>query len=81
MTYPNPTVNLLNVLYRLEKPSDVTIDVVDIQGKMVQNLFSGTQINGEMNHDFDVSELAAGVYLLQVKVGEKVATQKFVKEN
>ena len=81
VTYPNPTVNLLNVLYRLEKPSDVTIDVVDIQGKMVQNLFSGTQINGEMNHDFDVSELAAGVYLLQVKVGEKVATQKFVKEN
>jgi Secretion system C-terminal sorting domain len=81
VTYPNPTVNYMNVLYRLEKPSDVSIDVVDIQGKMVQKLFTGTQINGEMNHDFDVSQLSAGTYLLQVKVGEKVATQKFVKEN
>jgi hypothetical protein len=81
VTYPNPTVNYMNVLYRLEKPSDVSVDVMDIQGKMVQKLFSATQVNGEMNHDFDVSQLSAGVYLLQVKVGEKIATQKFVKEN
>jgi hypothetical protein len=54
---------------------------MDIQGKMVQKLFTGIQINGEMNHDFDVSQLSAGIYFLQVKVGEKVATQKFVKEN
>jgi hypothetical protein len=79
VTYPNPTVNFLNVLYRSEKTENTTVKVTDILGKTVLVLFSG-QTNGEMNQNFDVSSLSAGSYFLQVTTGEKTASEKFIKE-
>lgn len=79
VTYPNPVVNLMNVLYRVENQADVTIDVTDIQGRVVQKLYNAKGIAGEMSHDFDVSQLTNGTYFLNLKIGDKVVTEQFAK--
>ena len=77
-TYPNPVVNFVNVLYRLEKETPVQIAVVNIKGEQVSLLYKGND-SGEMNHNFDVSDLPKGAYFITLKVGDKVTSQAFMK--
>ena len=79
VTYPNPATTAINVLYRIENQAKINIHVTNIEGKIVAQLFDGEGV-GEMNHTFDVSGLSTGTYLMQVKIGDKIATEKFVKE-
>ncbi len=79
VTYPNPATTAINVLYRIDNQSKININLTNIEGKIVSKLFDGEGV-GEMNHTFDVSGLSAGTYLMQVRIGDKIATEKFVKE-
>jgi hypothetical protein len=79
VTYPNPATTAINVLYRIENQSKININLTNIEGKVVSNLFDG-EGSGEMNHTFDVNALATGTYFIQVKIGDKIATEKFIKE-
>jgi hypothetical protein len=68
--YPNPTQTTLNI------SSKTTIDkiiVTDLTGKKVldQNQ-NTTQVN--------VQNLAKGIYILEVYMGEDKETRKFIKE-
>ena len=77
-TYPNPVVNFVNVLYRLEKETPVQVAVVNVKGEQVSMLFRGNA-SGEMNHNFDVSDLPKGAYFITLKVGDKITSQSFMK--
>jgi hypothetical protein len=79
-TYPNPVDNRLNVLYSLEKTSDVEINLVSINGSIEKKLFSQKSLNGQMNHDFSIQDTPAGSYLLQVKIGTEIAYKPLVKK-
>jgi hypothetical protein len=79
-TYPNPVVNLINVLYRLEKETAVQVSVVNVKGERILELYKGNAL-GEMNHDFDVSNLPQGSYFITLKVGDKITSQPFMKMN
>ncbi len=79
VTYPNPVTNYVNVLYRIENTSTVNVSVTNIEGKKMLQLYDGQGV-GEMNHHFDVNALAAGTYFMQINIGGKIATEKFVKQ-
>jgi hypothetical protein len=74
--YPNPTVNVINVAYNLNAASNVTIDVLNIVGARVMNLDLGTQSAGEQRTQLDLSVLEAGMYLVNVTVGDRVVTSR-----
>ncbi len=70
--YPNPVGSNLNV----SLPTDVTADsmaIIDIAGRTVRTITSGFET-------INVSDLAPGHYLLQVKSGNEVAVKKFIKK-
>ena len=73
--YPNPTSNNLN--FKLENNNDnATIKIISITGQVVfekQNL-SGTDFN------FDVSNLNAGMYIVQITDSGKTLNSKFIKQ-
>ncbi len=79
-TYPNPVVNFVNVLYRLEKETKVQVSVANVKGERILNLYEGNDL-GEINHNFDVSNLPQGAYFITLKVGDKVTSQAFMKAN
>lgn len=74
--YPNPVTDRINIEFYLTEPSDVTISVIDIVGKVVSQINPG-QINaGPQKFNVDANQLKPGVYMLQVKAGNTVHTEK-----
>lgn len=74
--YPNPAVNVINVVYNLTSASNVTLDVMNIVGARVMSMDLGTQSAGEQRTQLDLSALEAGMYLVNVTVGDRVVTSR-----
>ncbi len=72
--YPNPASNQLTISSgQLANGKVVTVTVYDVLGKtQLQEKTTATT--------FDISALAAGIYMLQVQQGDKAFYGKFVKE-
>jgi len=70
--YPNPADDRLMVL----TPQDSKIDLVDLYGVTLQQRVS----NANQTLEFDVQNLAGGLYLLKVNMNGKMAVKKFVKK-
>lgn len=67
--YPNPANSIVNIQMNQEI---VTLSVVDVSGRVtIIRPLSGTS--------FDVSNLANGVYFIEIKTAEGVFREKFIK--
>lgn len=71
VVYPNPTSTDLNIDLTLDTPSEISINLMDISGRtvMTRNI-QGKQ--SELTQKLNVSDLQSGMYLLQIKAGEKL---------
>ncbi len=76
--YPNPTSDQLNVRFDIKYPSPIAITLMSIDGKHTTELFAGEEAKGQVDKSFDISQLAKGVYLLNIKTTEGNATQKIM---
>ena len=75
--YPNPVDDELNISFGVNSAQDVTIQIQDLMGKVTQRNF--IQANEGSNLVFvNTSELAAGLYFLQIQVGGAYKTIQFV---
>lgn len=73
---PNPIVSgtAASVNYTLNQASEVKIAVYDMTGRLVSEVFSGQELNGEHSHQLP-SNLAKGQYTLQVSTGQYIQSQ------
>ncbi len=69
---PNPAMDVLTI------SSDVNIDSIAIYSVLGQ-LVQQSELN-DTNVQIDVSALRSGLYILQLKSGEKVSSKRFVKQ-
>lgn len=74
--FPNPTSDQLNIAFDVKYPSPISIALTTIDGKETTVLFSGDEAKGEVEKSFDISNLAKGIYLLNIQTTEGSATQK-----
>ncbi len=77
--YPNPTSHLLNVDFSTEKSENITFTIIDITGKII----FAKQVNhagGNLNHQFNVSDLANGFYFLRIDTQNGKTIRKFIVE-
>lgn len=75
--FPNPSTEDFTLNYTLANPVNVAIDVVDITGKMIQNISSGKQIAGL--HKVDIKDLSTGVYFVRIKADDRMEIKRIVK--
>ncbi len=73
--FPNPATKMINVSYRVKNKS-ATLQIFNIDGKAVVQKI----ITGGSNSKIDISQLAAGTYVLQLKDGEITQSAKFIKQ-
>lgn len=78
--FPNPAGQILGVNYSITTGSDVTMEIVDLSGRVVfvrteQNVQSGTQ-----HADISLEELSSGSYLLRLRTLTGESHFPFVKE-
>jgi len=80
--YPNPFVNEVTLKYRLTAAADITIQVVDLNGRLVQTLEHGRKEAGEYTTRWSNNNLPAGVYFAKLNIGgQTLQSAKLVKTN
>ncbi|MFI5150663.1 MAG: T9SS type A sorting domain-containing protein [Bacteroidia bacterium] len=77
--FPNPATDNLHLTYSLNKRSAVLIQLYDLQGKMVADLFNQTLEQGDQDLNLPVpSSVSKGVYTLQLSVDGVPSVKKIV---
>ncbi len=74
--YPNPASDQINIQLEQELNGSVDILILDIQGKLVSQ-YNAVNINGT-NYPINIDQLHKGMYLLQIKEGNKTHQAKFI---
>ena len=73
--YPNPATDKLNVTSSLQGAATITI--FDAVGRVV----SQKNVNlSDATYKGEISSLESGVYVIQIQAGDKMATQRFIKQ-
>lgn len=79
--YPNPTMEWVQFQFDLAGSVEGVIEIRDVQGRYVATIGKGLIKSGANQLGFDVSSLAAGTYVVQVKSAEGIHfTEKFIKQ-
>lgn len=75
--YPNPTTDILNLAFELEKSSNVRFSVIDVLGKTLSTSIENQFSSGMNTYRLDVERLRTGLYLLQIEVDGKQTVKRF----
>ena len=74
--YPNPFNNSTVIKFRLADPADVSLEIFNVLGQMVETLISGTMTAGEHELVWTGDDVPSGIYFYRLTAGEKSAVKK-----
>ncbi len=78
-SYPNPTSNQCLIEYELENnASDVSLDIIDANGRIVLTKEQGNKTAGLHSINLDVTNLANGTYYYSLNANNKKLIKRFV---
>jgi hypothetical protein len=77
---PNPTSGETTIAYSVKNAQEVTIEVVDLAGKTLISINENVLSAGTQFSSFDASNLASGVYCVNIKTNNTISSQKFIKK-
>jgi len=69
--FPNPAANSSEIKFTLAKSSDVSIELFNLEGQMLKNVFSGKLAAGENKVQLDLAGYSSGMYLVKLSDGDK----------
>ena len=75
--FPNPATSELVIAFDVTKSNKVTIDVLDINGRVVKNVANTTFDNGTVALTQDVRDLESGLYFVRVVSENGTSAYKF----
>ena len=75
---PNPFTNNSVITYNLNEASNVSMEIIDVTGKVVVSYNEGTIAAGEHNITVSADKLSDGVYFYTFKAGEYSVTKRMV---
>lgn len=74
--FPNPATEIATFTYSLKTESYVTIDITDLNGRLVSKEVDETLSTGNHSQKLNVSNLDKGTYLVRIKSNDKIVTKK-----
>lgn len=79
--YPNPFTTSINLTFSLSKSENLTIDLIDANGRIIQNLRKEKAFSsGNNSLNLDLPEtLSKGIYFLKINNGFENSTIKIIK--
>lgn len=75
---PNPALNMTNINFDMERSEDVQIELSNVVGKQISTTLLKAIPAGTNTHQLDLSQLAPGIYLVSLRTGDRLATQKLI---
>jgi hypothetical protein len=75
---PNPFGENAVINYELKEAGNVSIEFIDVTGKLVKSINSGTQAAGNYSVQIDANDFAEGIYFYTFTVGSEKVTKRMV---
>ncbi|MFA7082098.1 MAG: T9SS type A sorting domain-containing protein [Bacteroidales bacterium] len=76
--YPNPANSSTTLEYNLRETSNVTLQVYDMNGRMVSSLDNGRQQAGQHSLQMNVQNLKGGIYMVRIITNNSTNTAKLI---
>lgn len=78
--YPNPNTGTATIEFTLTQTQTVNVEVYNLLGKKETVLLNETKQAGTVQYKYNIAEkgMKAGIYLLQIKIGDEVITKKMI---
>jgi photosystem II stability/assembly factor-like uncharacterized protein len=78
---PNPFQNQTTFSFELTQGGNVNLDLYDVNGRLVKQLFSGQKRQGNHTFNLDATDLSQGVYFVKLDLNGRRTVHKIVKGN
>lgn len=78
--FPNPASDEVSVSFNLNDASDVTVEVMDLTGKVMATVMSANNVTGMQKSVVNTTNYAAGMYVINITTNEGSIQRKFVKK-
>ncbi len=78
VVYPNPVVDQARVTFTLDADADISLEVFDLNGKLVREVFRGFSTSGSKEFMIKRENLKAGIYLLKLQSENGVITSRLM---
>ncbi len=75
--FPNPATTELVLGFDVKEESNVSIEILDLNGKVVKTVLNDVFTAGTVYHTESVRELSNGLYFARVRSGNATSTYKF----
>jgi len=76
--YPNPFNNLTRIKFGLSEPSNLTVSVYDLSGRLITRLIDGKLSAGHYTAVWDAAEASTGVYIVWLDADGFNAVRKVI---
>jgi len=81
--YPNPNDGNFSLIYYVNKPGNVLVEILDQTGKEVYKLAINNLETGEYKYEFNsdkifINKLITGVYIFKLASQERIITEKLI---
>jgi len=81
--FPNPFTDKTTISFKLNRATDLDIDIYNVKGQLVNTLFTGKLLKGEHQYQWDGKDFAGkatsnGVYLYRIKSSDGNYTRKMI---
>ena len=74
--YPNPFNPTTTINYSIPKKGNVSLKVFDVLGNEIKTLVNEEKLIGNFKVEFDATNLASGIYLYNLQIGEEYSETK-----
>lgn len=78
--YPNPVNNFAIIEIRCLSSENISIDLVNMQGAFLENIFNGKINSGENKIILNTKDLTSGIYFVRITSDKGNDLMKFIKE-
>lgn len=79
LVYPNPVADFGTIAFELESSSNVTVQIYNLSGKMVQEIIKQELNEGANTISINTFDLSKGTYIVKLTADNLSKTTKFVK--
>lgn len=70
--YPNPTYDLITIDFEADQDGIITIEIIDLHGRVIRQLYKDTPRPGENRLTFNRGALTAGTYIVSIQSNTKI---------
>lgn len=76
INYPNPVQESTTISFNLACEANVKLELLDINGRLVENLIQSQKLSGHQTVVWNSTELNQGLYIIRLKVNDQTVFSK-----